>query len=112
MSLPLFGAKSLLLSYPDSITAYSATPNFIVEGKQPAFEHFTLVEANLAGIAEIYDEIAKAADLKPAIPNPTTLQDLVQAGRIRLNKERARAENEDFRLALAHVRELKELLRP
>ena len=112
MSYRLFGATSTLLTYPNSATAFTVAPNFTAVGREPAFEYYTGLLPLLEGIADVAVAVAAEAEAAPVPAAPETLQDLVQAGRARLNRERARSERDDRRAALEHVRVLRELIRP
>jgi hypothetical protein len=112
MSYRLFGATSTLLTYPDSATAFTVTPNFASEGRTPAFEHYTSLLPLLEGMADVAVAVAAEAEAVPLPPAPATLQDLVLAARARLNRERARSERDDRRAALEHIQTLRELVRP
>jgi hypothetical protein len=112
MTYRLFGATSTLLTYPDLATAFTQTPNFTSGGSKAAFDHYTSLLPLLEGMADVAVAVAAEAESVPLPPAPATLQDLVLAGRARLNRERARSERDDRRAALEHIRTLRELVRP
>jgi hypothetical protein len=111
VSSKLFGAKSTLLSYSGVTLAFATTPDFEAAGKAPAIAYFTQVVEAVEEVNEIVLEVATDAEAVPAPPAPApTLQDLVQAGRTRLKKERARRDRDEWAAALTHVRLVRERL--
>lgn len=112
MTSHLFGTKRTVLSYTSAELAFSAVPNDEVAGKAPAHAYFADVFEAVTEINEVVIEIAAEAETRPALVQPASLQDLVQAGRIRLQRERARKDRDAWGLTLSHVSLIKERLRP
>ena len=112
MSYRLFGAKKILRSYATARTAFSAIPNFAEPGKAPAFAYYTTVLHAVEEVAEVAITIAADAETKPAPEAPQTLQELVEAARVRLRKDRARKNRDERNAAVTHIKELRELIKP
>jgi hypothetical protein len=112
MTHQLFGAKSNLLSYSDLATALTATPDFTTAGPRPALRHYDDQLSRLRGLAEVAEAVAVDAEAVAVPPMAATLQELVQAGRARLYRERSRQEQETIRGAVDHLSRLRDLLQP
>lgn len=112
MTSYLFGTKRSVLSYTSAELAFSAVPNDEAPGKAPAHAYFTGVLEAVTEIREVAIEIAAEAETRPTPVDPRTLQELVQAGRTRLQRERARKDRDAWGLTVAHVSLLEERLRP
>lgn len=112
MTSHLFGTKRTLLSYTSAELAFSAVPNDEAAGKAPAHAYFAGIFEAVTAINEVVVEIATEVETRPVPVQPASLQDLVQAGRTRLQRERARKDRDAWGLTLAHVSLLEERLRP
>jgi hypothetical protein len=112
MTYKLFGAKSSVLTYSDLATAFTAAPNFPAAGPVPAFNHYSDQLSRLRGLAEVVEAVAADAEATAVPPALDSLQELVQAGRARLYRERSRSEREDLQEALVHLTAVRERLKP